>query len=665
MPFFTDTGTSALRAKSFSLQGGAGFGLPIGNPFDIEEGQPEPVFKPNIPNPFDPFGNYTTPGTSPSPIQSEAPTSQMQSWLQFPWPGTTPVEGLQATPRYGETGFTPGMPGGISPGRTNVQTRDLVTDFFQAQYDDWYQKVQGQLDAARAQASPTLEGLEDQLALLRGADVDPLFQDYYATRKEAGAELPPAPLAPSNAPAVLEKQYDDAEGELRKSFEQLDMNMGTEAANTMVKDMRTYEAVTGDMLRTDLDNIGMVHDLNAKVADAMAKAAYSGDILAAKEAQVRINAELDFKTDQTAKDLERNRRALDAQLRAIRDANPFEAADLNIDDVVDARWAEMMSQKGYAAHDVQSARDIWEIIKGDASAMTSESNFRTSMTSALNESSLAKFGFTLDDYGLYIDEKVARMVAASQATDTPMTDEQAASIVSGYEANFHRFLTTADLGKWVHSTAYADDFVNQMMSAGMSRPDAIGLFNRLLEAPDKVASTTGTEASILRDMYTTREYVYTNWDQISASYGPSIDQENVYSTSAGAFPIVGGAQFTNSWGAPRGGGTRKHQGTDLMAARGTPIVASVNGTVQSIDSNELGGLYVKIKALDGSVHYLAHMDSQAGNLKVGQKVYQGRTFLGTVGNTGNARTTAPHVHYGIYINGKAVPSYAFLKSVYG
>lgn len=104
-------------------------------------------------------------------------------------------------------------------------------------------------------------------------------------------------------------------------------------------------------------------------------------------------------------------------------------------------------------------------------------------------------------------------------------------------------------------------------------------------------------------------------------------------------------QISSSWGAPRGGG-RAHQGVDIFARRGTPVLSAAEGIVLRVGTNELGGNVINVLGPGRQVHYYAHLDSY-GVFKPGDVVLPGDT-LGYVGNTGNARDTPPHLHYGIY-----------------
>lgn len=123
--------------------------------------------------------------------------------------------------------------------------------------------------------------------------------------------------------------------------------------------------------------------------------------------------------------------------------------------------------------------------------------------------------------------------------------------------------------------------------------------------------------------------------------------------SAWACP-VGKASFFNDWGFPRGAG-RYHEGNDLFTARGTPVVAPVAGTVQFIVGS-VGGNQFNLTGVDGVRYLGSHMDSFAGKSR---QVAAGEV-IGYVGTSGNAVGTSPHLHFGIYLNGKAVNPYPSL-----
>ncbi|HXR98914.1 MAG TPA: M23 family metallopeptidase [Pyrinomonadaceae bacterium] len=115
-----------------------------------------------------------------------------------------------------------------------------------------------------------------------------------------------------------------------------------------------------------------------------------------------------------------------------------------------------------------------------------------------------------------------------------------------------------------------------------------------------------------------------------------------------AMPLedVSRKEVADTWGAPRGVG-RHHEGQDIFAAKGTPILSATNGFIYKIGENNLGGQTVSVIGSGGRIYYYAHLDSYAKGIAVGDRVSK-RTVLGYVGTTGNAQGTPPHLHFGIY-----------------
>jgi peptidoglycan LD-endopeptidase LytH len=127
---------------------------------------------------------------------------------------------------------------------------------------------------------------------------------------------------------------------------------------------------------------------------------------------------------------------------------------------------------------------------------------------------------------------------------------------------------------------------------------------------------------------------------------------------------VEGAQFINDWGFPRSS-ERRHEGTDVFAPLGTPVVAPTDAVVQKLDAadrfdgrRDLGGITVWLEH-DRHRYYLAHLDAIEPALQVGDEVEAG-AVVGWVGRSGNARGTPPHLHLGWYVDGIAVNPYASL-----
>ena len=106
------------------------------------------------------------------------------------------------------------------------------------------------------------------------------------------------------------------------------------------------------------------------------------------------------------------------------------------------------------------------------------------------------------------------------------------------------------------------------------------------------------------------------------------------------------AEVADTWGAERSG-DRRHEGVDIFATRGTAVTSTTRGVVGAVREGGLGGRQVWVRGPGLENHYYAHLDGWAEHLSQGDVVLPG-DVLGFVGDSGNARGTPTHLHYGIY-----------------
>ena len=132
------------------------------------------------------------------------------------------------------------------------------------------------------------------------------------------------------------------------------------------------------------------------------------------------------------------------------------------------------------------------------------------------------------------------------------------------------------------------------------------------------------------------------------------------------FPVGEPYSFIDSWGFPRMVGTEYqhgHQGTDIMAPFGTPLYAAERGIIADMGTDVLGGTKLWVKGQSGTYYYYAHLQSYAEGVTNGTVVEAG-DVVGFVGDTGNAKGGAPHLHFQVHPNGgEPVNPYGLLKVV--
>ena len=161
---------------------------------------------------------------------------------------------------------------------------------------------------------------------------------------------------------------------------------------------------------------------------------------------------------------------------------------------------------------------------------------------------------------------------------------------------------------------------------------------------------------------------------VVASLGSPIGGSTISGTTTSVddviIPVAGvsAAALRNTFTEPRGG--RIHHAIDIMAERGTPVVAAVDGKIRKLFTSRAGGLTIyQTNRAEERIYYYAHLDRYARGITEGMFVPQG-TVIGYVGTTGNAPIGAPHLHFSIEIlpptkewwKGQAIDPYPILMS---
>lgn len=138
------------------------------------------------------------------------------------------------------------------------------------------------------------------------------------------------------------------------------------------------------------------------------------------------------------------------------------------------------------------------------------------------------------------------------------------------------------------------------------------------------------------------------------------------------FPVAGidSTRLDDSFDDPRDGGARRHQAIDIMAPRGSAVLAVQDGRILKLANTSKGGISIYATDLDERfVYYYAHLDRYHDRIYAGRGLTRGDT-IGFVGTTGNAPKNAPHLHFQVmrmppdrkYWLGEPVNPYPLLRA---
>lgn len=192
----------------------------------------------------------------------------------------------------------------------------------------------------------------------------------------------------------------------------------------------------------------------------------------------------------------------------------------------------------------------------------------------------------------------------------------------------------------------------------------IDLFRVLDDGQRRHVASAADDSTLLeREIDRDGDYIIRVQPELLRTIGVTLQETT---GAALIFPVAGrdSRAVKSYFRDPRDGGRRDHHGVDIFAPRGTPVVAAANGVVTSVGATNLGGKVVWVwDARRGQSHYYAHLSEQA--VTAGTLVRAG-DLVGYVGNTGNARSTPPHLHFGMYSLGEGpIDPYPFVQGAKG
>jgi murein DD-endopeptidase MepM/ murein hydrolase activator NlpD len=365
--------------------------------------------------------------------------------------------------------------------------------------------------------------------------------------------------------------------------------------------------------------------------------------------------------------------------RARSEVNQIVARSQELGDAVQAGWARQTELEDEIS-DLRESIEFAQIQIAETEARLEEVAVELYMGSTTTASIAVLFNASEEDYEAGVeylrevsgvDDSVITQLRVFRRELERQTERLA-------EASAEQEIVTADLETMarqlqddlIAAQEIYDDLVAQQAREEEERLAAEEARRVAEEARREAESTTTT----LGDSPTTKLPAATTTTTLVSSTttaGESTTSTTVTTTTSapsdlvggGACPVAGAVSFSDTWGAPRSGG-RSHEGVDMIAARGTPLVAIFSGSIKRITSSTLGGLSVWLKAGNGDEFFYGHLETY-GSISTGQSVEEGYV-IGYNGSSGNAPDWLPHLHFEYHPGGGgAVNPYPLVKSVCG
>jgi len=292
----------------------------------------------------------------------------------------------------------------------------------------------------------------------------------------------------------------------------------------------------------------------------------------------------------------------------------------------------------------------------------------------------------LSDLNYRIDHMEGR-ISEDEGTISDLRRAAQDLVVNAYINSGSSSLESALDAANIQDILTAQHIINRAQDKGIATLDRLDAITRDLARQSALLDTDRQQATELEQQ---QAQVVANLDQLAAdAQSLYVEAKNQYAAEVGAWeaaerarkiaeaarrsgaaaglppgtipdficPVAGRVTFRNDWGEPRSGG-RTHKGTDMFAARNTPVVAVVDGTIR-FSNGGLGGIAVWVNGKGASFYY-AHLDHRAEGLTPGAYVTRG-TVIGYVGDSGNALGGATHLHFQLHPgNGSPVNPYPTL-----
>ena len=508
---FTDFGTSALRANSYGMNTPGQY-YPPGDPMWYSGGYQDP---PASTNPYQynkgGAGNYygmPQPTTTPSYSKGMATNyygAQKANANAYTSPASEQMRqdamqrNLELIDSYIERQREENEAG------WNEEFGGMGQDIYQGQFDEQYNEylaeIARQESMARAQYSPEIGGLSDMVSDLKKglSDVQSPFDRYLDRRDEIGGAVGPADdLAAHGMDAARKKIYDDAQGEVKRTLSDIDVKLGPKVSAAMTEQVRSFEQVAEDVLRTDVDALSRLHAKSSEYAEAMSQAAYSDDIYKAIASKTRIEAELNDSIQEKQEDLARARAAQAATIKAIRD-QPFDFEEPTYEDVLMRSMSKWFTDHGVKPDDLPEIGADFQALSEQAAYNSDPNAWRRGVWIGVNKENFARSGIDVD---------------GALGNLTPEQNKR-----------FNTYFEGHDLHRVLNSGSAADKVIlRRNLDFVFGATTANGIISDLNKHKRSFESVKGTNAQMLIDAYDMKEALAREWETVQQGSGKGIQE---------------------------------------------------------------------------------------------------------------------------------------------
>lgn len=504
--------------------------------------------------------------------------------------------------------------------------RQLEWEPYQQAIDD----IKGQYLDRIAQLQDELEGYQGGLAGTNAAYADYADDANRILSEAAAVEGEPIPEGTTQP---IADSYAHIEGVMADTINRIGANGNEALAHEMAGQIGYMQDIITDAMQGDLDMQDRLFDLASSQATALAHMAWKDDLYNAERARVEIEMDINQAIAAKQDEIDDARAAMQDAIDKIRDS--YEPQNLSMGEHWNLAMNDYLRQQGMNEFQIEQTFGLWESIQeNNPQAMYDYATFKQEVIATLNQRNLMRAGLWDDVIGFLGGD-----------------DES----LDGARDSLTNLLATKDIVSMIQSSPNAL-YDPALRALSQIVPGVEGLidgdFNTLQDP----------EFASLLNVWSRRQDFEANYDRYNQVDPSMIGGEISYSPDGQyAYPVLGPNWWSGGgFGYVKADG-RTHEGVDIHAVAGTPIISATSGHVVRARHNDMGGWTITIRDSAGRDHYYAHMDGPAA-YKEGDYVNTG-AMIGRVGRSGNAGRVA-HLHYGIRdVNGNPIDPTAALRAV--